>query len=170
MVLAAITAIVAVGCGSSSGAASKVAVFPMAGTPDASARTQISFRGASPSQLTGIKVVGSKTGTHNGVLKAHSDGNGASFIPNHRFKAGETVSVKADVSLVGAHKGKVRFQIAETPPIGVPGHVQGDPGGTPSGVQHFKSRPAARIIRPSAQVVLPLPFPVWTIRRPRVFS
>jgi len=39
MVVAAITAVVAVGCGSSSGAASKVAVFPMAGTPDANTHT-----------------------------------------------------------------------------------------------------------------------------------
>src|SRR2546428_4303994 len=45
-------------------------------------------------------------------LKAHSDGNGASFIPNKHFKAAETVSVKADPSLVGEHKGRVRFTIA----------------------------------------------------------
>src|SRR2546428_13677360 len=74
-------------------------------------------------------------------LKAHSDGNGASFIPNKHFKAGESVSVKADPSLVGEHKGKVRFTIAERAPIGVPGHVQGDPGGNPKGAQHFHSRP-----------------------------
>jgi arylsulfotransferase ASST len=141
MVVAAIVTIVAVGCGSSSGAASKVAVFPMADTPDANTHTQISFRGASPAQLTGIKVRGSRSGTHNGVLRAHSDGNGASFIPNKPFKAGETVSVKADVSLVGEHKGRVRFKIAEPAPIGVPGHVQGDPGGNPNGAQHFHSRP-----------------------------
>ena len=141
MVVAAITAVVAVGCGSSSGAASKVAVFPMAGTPDANTHTQISFRGASPAQLTGIKVVGSKSGKHSGVVKPHSDGNGASFIPNKHFSSGETVSVKADPSLVGEHKGRVRFTIASPAPIGVPGHVQGDPAGNPGGAQHFKSRP-----------------------------
>jgi hypothetical protein len=37
-------------------------------------------------------------------------------------------------------------------------------------MQHCKPRPAARIIKPSAQVVFPLPFPVWTINKPRVFS
>jgi hypothetical protein len=140
LVAAALVAIVAVGCGSS-GAASTVAIFPMAGTPTASPATQISFRGESQAQLTGITVKGSKSGDHPGQLKAHSDGNGASFIPSKGFTRGETVTVKADPSLEGEKNGAVKFKIAEKAPIGVPGHVQADPGGTPPGAQHFKSRP-----------------------------
>ena len=36
-------------------------------------------------------------------------------------------------------------------------------------MQHFKPRPAARIISPRAQVVLPLPLPVWTMSKPAGF-
>ena len=54
-----------------------VAVFPTAGTPVASPTTQISFRNATPGELTGIKVRGSQTGSHSGQLRAHSDGHGA---------------------------------------------------------------------------------------------
>lgn len=140
LVVVALAAIVAVGCGSS-GAASSVAVFPMAGTPTASPKTQISFRGEPPAQLTGIKVSGSRSGNHTGKLEPHSDGQGASFVPDKEFTRGETVTVKADPSLEGEKSGAVKFKIAEKPPIGVPGHVQADPGGNPPGAQHFKSRP-----------------------------
>jgi hypothetical protein len=157
-VLVALAAIVAVGCGSSSGAgagvktgtgiirkplgpSTDVAVFPAAGTPTASPKTQISFRGASPDKLTGITVVGSKSGNHNGTLKAHSDNNGASFVPGTRFTEGETVSVSADPTLIGAKSGKVKFKIAIHGSKGVPGTVRPDPGGNPVGAQHFKSRP-----------------------------
>jgi hypothetical protein len=37
-------------------------------------------------------------------------------------------------------------------------------------MQQFKPRPAARIIKPRAHVVFPLPLPELTINRPRVFS
>src|SRR5437867_11597637 len=143
MVLAALAAIVAVGCGSSSssGAASKVAVFPTAGTPTASARTQISFRGAGAAHLTGISVRGSRSGRHTGTVKQHSDGDGESFLPRKRFRAGETVTVRAGAALLGAHGGRVRFRIARHARIGVPGTVRPDPGGNPRGAQHFKSRP-----------------------------
>src|SRR2546423_9116078 len=95
LVVAALVAIVAVGCGSS-GAASTVAIFPMAGTPTASPGTQISFRRESQAQLTGITVKGSSSGNHKGHLEAHSDGNGASFIPDKGFTRGQTVTVEAN--------------------------------------------------------------------------
>ncbi|MEA2388096.1 MAG: hypothetical protein QOG41_869 [Thermoleophilaceae bacterium] len=144
LVVSALAAIAAVGCGSSSDAASGVAIFPMQGTPTASPGTQISFRGESPDQLTGISVVGSSTGKHEGTLKPHSDGEGASFVPKNRFKRGETVTVKADPKLLGEKDGRIKFKIAYKAPIGVPSKVQKDPGGHADGEQHFRSRPDLR--------------------------
>jgi hypothetical protein len=159
LLVAALTTVVAVGCSSSSragtgvkkgtgvlrkplGPSTAVAVFPAAGTPTASPKTQISFRGAAPAQLTGITVVGSKTGGHTGTLKDHSDGNGASFIPDNPFSEGESVTVGADPTLIGAgSSGKVRFKIAIHGSKGVPGTVRPDPGGHPDGAQDFVSRP-----------------------------
>ncbi len=135
--------LVAVGCGGSSDAASGVAVFPAHNTPTASRKTQISFRGKAPSELTGIKVKASSSGTHGGKLRAHSDGNGASFLPNKEFKAGETVTVDADVDLMGSD-GKVKFKIGRRASIGVPKEIRTDPGGTPTGSQKFRSRPGLR--------------------------
>jgi hypothetical protein len=37
-------------------------------------------------------------------------------------------------------------------------------------MQHFNPRPAARTINPIEAVVFPLPSPVFTIKRPFVFS
>src|SRR5438045_4520497 len=80
-----------------------VAVFPAADNKVASTHTQISFRGASFSELNAshIHVTGSVTHDHPGTLRAHSDGNGASFIPNSDFHTGEHVRVTSDLPLVG---------------------------------------------------------------------
>jgi Arylsulfotransferase (ASST) len=140
LVVAALVMIVAVGCGSS-GAASDVAIFPMAGTPTASPKTQISLRGQGADQLTGVTAKGSQSGTHTLTKKPHPDGNGASFFSSKSYTRGETVTVKADPKLVGEKSGAVKFRIAEKAKVGVPGHVQPDPGGTSSGAQDFHSLP-----------------------------
>jgi len=122
-VLALLAVGLAVGCAGSHGPTSGVeaahvqdaAVYPLAGTPDASAQSEISFRGVAPDQLTGVKVVGSKSKVHAGAIKAHSDGEGASFVPAKPFAAGERVSVSADVPLVGQRNGAVSFTIARSP-------------------------------------------------------
>jgi len=73
-------------------------------------------------------------------LLAHSDGDGASFVPDRPFRAGERVTVTAGAPLVGGAGGSVTFSIARTP-----GreriHYTPDPGGDPRGAQHFRSRP-----------------------------
>ena len=140
-VAAALGLAIAIAVGSSHGSTQPVGVFPSAGTPVASPSTQISFRGADPDELTAISVVGSRTGNHGGHLAAHSDGNGASFLPTRPFRAGERVSVRAAVPLVGARNGTVTFTIANPPLNAQRGHVQGDPGGIPRAAQRFRSRP-----------------------------
>jgi hypothetical protein len=119
-----------------------VAVYPLAGTPDASNRSEISFRGIYPDQLKGIAVVGSKSGLHAGKLEPHSDGMGASFVPAKRFADGELVHVRANVPLVGARKGSVTFRIARPPGALRPEHAFPD-GSKPgvSGTNHYISRP-----------------------------
>jgi hypothetical protein len=119
-----------------------VAVYPLAGTPDASNRSEISFRGVQPDQLARITVVGSKSGRHAGRLEAHSDGKGASFVPAKRFANGELVHVRANVPLVGQRKGSVTFRIARPPGALRPEHAfrDGSKPGT-AGTNHYISRP-----------------------------
>src|SRR5687767_4273670 len=59
----------------------------------ASPQTQISFRGTT--ELGAVVVTGSRTGRMTGQVRAHSDGQGASFVPRGRFAAGERVRVKS---------------------------------------------------------------------------
>jgi hypothetical protein len=140
----AVALAIAIASGSFRKAADPVAVFPSAGTPTASPRTQVSFRGTPPAELTNIEVTGSKTGRHSGRLSPHSDGRGASFLPDRRFRSGERVTVRAAVPLTGARDGAVRFKIARPPRGGYRGSSQNDPGGTPNGAQRFRTRPDLR--------------------------
>src|SRR5215210_4816039 len=139
LIVVAALAIVAVGCGSSSAGDDGIATFPMAGTPTASPRTTVSFRGDSAGKITGIVVKGSKSSRHGGTLKPHPDGNGVSFVPKKDFRPGETVTVDAEQKLVREKGGVVKFKIAEKAPIGVPTEIRADPAGHPPGEQKFKS-------------------------------
>src|SRR5689334_18829711 len=56
--------------------------YPMPGTVTVAPGTDISFRGGTPAQLGTVTVEGSKSGAHKGMLVAHSDGQGASFVPD----------------------------------------------------------------------------------------
>ena len=76
-------------------AANPVTVSPLPGTSDASPATQISFLGGPGTQVSGVRVVGSRSGVHAGVLRAYSTGTGESFLPSHPFLAGEHVTVHA---------------------------------------------------------------------------
>lgn len=73
--------------------AKPVSVFPAPGTPVASELTTFSFRGVEPGNLGPVKIYGSQTGRHLGKRLKHSDGKGASFIPNKPFAPGEKVNV-----------------------------------------------------------------------------
>jgi hypothetical protein len=94
-------------------AANPVAVSPEPGTPDASPTTQISFLGAAGTRVSSVHVVGSRSGTHAGVLRAYSTGTGESFLPAHPFVAGERVKVTASVETGGAtHTASTSFTVA----------------------------------------------------------
>ena len=70
-------------------------VSPLAGSRDVSAQAQVSFLGVPARELSGVHVVGSRTGAHAGRLSAYSQGDGASFLPSRPFAGGERVTVRA---------------------------------------------------------------------------
>src|SRR5262249_41062177 len=71
-----------------------LAVSPLPGSYDASARTQISLLGAPAGAIGGLHVSGSRSGSHGGRLHGYSQGDGASFLPSRPFRSGETVAVR----------------------------------------------------------------------------
>ena len=77
--------------------ATQVTISPLAGTPDASPQTQISFLGVATSQIHNISVVGSHSGSHTGRLESYASAAGASYLPSRPFFAGEWVTVRATV-------------------------------------------------------------------------
>ena len=120
-----------------------VTVSPAPNTMDASYRTQISFVGVSPAEITNVEVLGSRSGRHPGLLAAYSQGDGASFLPSTPFSQGERVTVHATLRN-GDSTMPVdwRFTIAEvdgvnrsleTPP-------PPPPPPNPRELQHFLSR------------------------------
>jgi len=123
--------------------AGSVTVSPLAGSRDASPRTQISFLGVPARDLRVLSVTGSRTGSHSGRMAAYSQGDGASFLPRQPFAAGERVTVHAAVRAGRALHALVdRFVIAEPDPISeTPERVH---SGGPSEVQVFHSRPDLR--------------------------
>jgi Arylsulfotransferase (ASST) len=117
--------------------AGSVAVSPMAGTPDASPSTQISFLGGAGIQVSNVRVVGSRSGAHGGSLRAYSTGTGESFLPSKPFRAGEKVTVHA--VLGGAAVG-TSFTIAHQATVSQKQFAL-NPGDARA-VQHYSSAPA----------------------------
>ena len=110
-------------------ATASVAVYPVPEMTTASPQTQISFRGtASPGDVV---VTGSRSGRMRGQVRAHSDGQGASFVPSGRFAAGERVSVKSAAR-------SYSFRIGRRPTPARTRSVKPDPR---AGAQAFVSRP-----------------------------
>jgi Arylsulfotransferase (ASST) len=75
-----------------------VTVSPAPGTVSANPNSQVSFLGASRSQITAVSVRGSESGEHGGQLMSYSQGDGASFHSEKPFEAGEQVTVRATVA------------------------------------------------------------------------
>ncbi len=121
-------------------AANPVTVSPLAGTADASPGTQISFLGGPGTRVSGVRVVGSRSGVHPGSLRPYSTGTGESFLPAHPFVPGELVTVRASV-VGGARRGiaVTTFTIAHQAAVSQAEFPisQGDP----RAVQHYSSAP-----------------------------
>ncbi len=112
----ALMLVLVLGCGSA--AARVVDVYPSPGTQFASPHTQLSFRGVAPDKIGAISVSGSVSGAHGGRLVAHSDGHGASFLPDRPFAQGETVTVRTSLPIHLGRRGAYSIAIAtQGPPI-----------------------------------------------------
>lgn len=90
--------------------ATPVTISPLAGTPDASPQTQISFLGEATGQIHHISVVGSRSGSHTGRLESYTSATGASYLPSRPFLAGERVTVGA---IVGDTAVGTEFTVAD---------------------------------------------------------
>jgi Arylsulfotransferase (ASST) len=100
--------------GAPASAVAAVSVFPIPGDRVASPQTQIAFRGISYARLLAarIRVTGSRSGAHPGVLAPDSDGHGGSFLPRSPFRPGETVTVATSLPVMGGRAGTFRFSVA----------------------------------------------------------
>ena len=78
--------------------AAQLAISPQPGTPDASPATQISILGAAPERIRSVRVRGSVSGVHAGVLRAYSANRGASFVLPKPLTQGEHVAVEIRVA------------------------------------------------------------------------
>jgi hypothetical protein len=119
-------------------------VTPEPGARDAMPETQLSFLGAPAAELSGLVVRGSASGLHAGRLEAYSQGDGASFVPDTPFTAGELVSVAGTwTSGATAHPFGFSFTIGDPDPIArLP--EPGEPAGKPGTVSQFHSAPGLR--------------------------
>ncbi len=130
-------------CVGAAAAAGAVSVYPIPGSEVATPETQISFRGVAPAALGPISVTGSSSGVHAGRLSADSDGRGASFYPGHPFSAGEVVTVRTSLPIIGGQAGSFEFTVERpAPPFLASDHSpaprrRGD-------VESFHSRPDLR--------------------------
>jgi hypothetical protein len=115
-----------------------VSVFPADGTKTASPRTQITIRGAAPPELDDVEVAGSTSGPHEGKLRAHSDGRGASFVPAKPLADHERVTVRVRGAVVS------RFTVTAPAAAALPAQQAGRER---AGVARFRSRPD---LQPSA--------------------
>jgi hypothetical protein len=79
-----------------------VDVSPAPGTGSANPHTQISFLGEPAADIHAVTVVGASSGRHAGRLLGYSQGDGASFVPDAPFAAGERVTVDAAIGSDGA--------------------------------------------------------------------
>ncbi len=122
-----------------------VDVSPAPGTGTANPHTQISFLGAPAAEIHAVSVTGQRSGAHAGSLHGYSQGDGASFVPDTPFEAGERVSVHATIG-AGAAARRVAFDFGvDTPyPTGAVAEF-GNPRAAPADYQSFATLPGAQV-------------------------
>jgi hypothetical protein len=148
LAVAAIALLRSAGSSDAAAAGAPVAVYPTPGDRFELPHTQISFRGIRPGKVGTVAVVGSSSGAHSGKLVAHSDDNGASFIPSTPFAPGETVTVTTSLNVIGGKSGTFHFQIEHPAAPLTPEHLPRARGA--GGVQHFRTYPG---LKPPAVIV-----------------
>jgi Arylsulfotransferase (ASST) len=134
-----------------------VDVSPAPETDTANPHTQISFLGVAPTQIQNVSVVGEHSGHHTGQLHAYSQGDGASFVPDTPFDAGERVTVGATIgarrstatgtghSVAGANGKQVSFHFRiDTPYSTASAPSFPNPQAAPADYQSFDTLPGVQ--------------------------
>jgi Arylsulfotransferase (ASST) len=134
-------------------AGAPVDVSPAPETDTANPDTQISFLGVPVTDIHAVSVVGERSGDHSGQLRGYSQGDGASFVPDSSFKAGEHVLVRA---VIGAGAGAKRIDFGfrvdtPYPTANVPAFP--NPPAAASEYESFRTLPGAQV--PTLTVTTP---------------
>jgi len=139
--------------GSASLAGTDLDVSPEPGSETANPRTQVSFLGADVANIQGVSVTGSRSGYHRGRLQGYSQGDGASFVPEKPFTAGERVSVRAQIGSGSAAK-PVAFAFRIDTPYPTAGVAPfPNPQAAPADYQSFSTMPGVQA--PTLSVIVP---------------
>ncbi len=121
-----------------------VDVSPAPETDTANPATQISFLGVAPTEIRDVSVVGSRSGAHSGSLRGYSQGDGASFVPDAPFDAGERVSVSALIGTRGRERHVTFGFGVDTPyPTGEVSEFHNPPA-APADYQSFYTMPGVQ--------------------------
>jgi hypothetical protein len=121
-----------------------VDVSPAPETGTANPHTQVSFLGANVANLRHVSVRGSVSGEHAGSLRGYHQGDGASFLPDTPFIAGERVTVSAVIGPSGRerHAG-FGFRVdTPYPTAGVSGFP--NPTASPADYESFYTLPGVQ--------------------------
>jgi hypothetical protein len=126
-------------------AGTRVDVSPAPATSTANPATQISFLGAPAGSISAVSVVGARSGKHSGRLVAFSQGDGASFLPDRPFSAGERVTVHALLA-TSAGERPIAFSFGVDDPYPTAQIAPfPNPAAPHSDYQTFRTLPGARV-------------------------
>jgi hypothetical protein len=122
-------------------AGTPVDVSPAPETDTANPTTQISFLGVPAARVRVVSVVGEHSGAHAGRLQAYSQDDGASFVPDTPFAAGERVLVHAVIDpgkqVSFGFRVDTPYPTADVPPYK-------NPSASPAGYQSFATMPSVK--------------------------
>jgi Arylsulfotransferase (ASST) len=121
-----------------------VDVSPAPGTGTANPHTQISFLGVPITEIHEVTLVGRRSGHHPGHLRGYSQGDGASFVPDTPFDAGERVAVRAVIGAGGGGTPVAFYFRVDTPypTASIPQFP--NPAAAPADYQSFDTLPGVQ--------------------------
>jgi hypothetical protein len=133
-----------------------VDVSPAPETDTANPHTQVSFLGVPVTKIHSVSVAGQRSGAHTGRLEGYSQGDGASFVPETPFDAGELVTVHAVIDAGGSQTSDgsgsqvsdgrpivFRFRV-DTPYPTATVSAFGNPAAAPADYQSFYTMPGVQ--------------------------
>jgi Arylsulfotransferase (ASST) len=121
-----------------------VDVSPEPESVTANPHTQISFLGTNVANIREVSVTGSRSGLHDGHVHAYSQDDGASFVPEKPFDAGERVVVRAVLG-AGAGARRIAFGFRVDTPYPTANVSEfGNPQAAPADYQSFDTMPGVQ--------------------------